>query len=225
MNSTDTHTRFNTGVHQLDHALHKLTHQVEWSCNDADSAHDFQHVLRVTHNAQRITEKEHGDPWVSVTAAWLHELFNHPKGHPESRMSGAVCAERAATLLSAQHWDTSVVAKVAEAIAEHPFSLGKIPTTLEGKILQDADRLDAIGAIGIARCFATTASMKRPFYHFEDPFAEHRELDDKNYGLDHFAAKLFKLAGSMHTPTARAMAVQRDAYMREFLKQLGDEIV
>jgi uncharacterized protein len=218
-------TRFKTGDSQLDLALEHLAPAVERACLDADSAHDFAHVLRVTQLAQRLTLAEHGDPWVSVTAAWLHELFNYPKGHPDSKLSGTVCAEHAEKLLSAHHWNAATIARVRTAIAEHPFSLGITPQTLEGKLLQDADRLDAIGAIGIARCFATSAAMKRPFYHTMDPFAERRALDDKTYGLDHFAAKLFKLAGSMHTESARVLAAKRDQFMRAYLQQLGAEIV
>jgi uncharacterized protein len=106
----------------------------------------------------------------------------------------------------------------------HPFSLGVVPTTIEAKVLQDADRLDAIGAIGIARCFATTSVMKRPFYNPEDPFCAKREPDDKSWGLDHFYRKLLRIQDQLHTETARTMARERTAFMQAFLDQLAREL-
>ena len=98
------------------------------------------------------------------------------------------------------------------------------PETLEAKVLQDADRLDAIGAIGVARCFATCADMKRPFYDPDDPRCEHRAPDDKLWGVDHFYKKLLRLEAGMHTATARSLAAERTRFMREFLDRLADEI-
>jgi uncharacterized protein len=91
-------------------------------------------------------------------------------------------------------------------------------------VLQDADRLDAIGAIGIARCFATGAVMRQPFYDPADPLCAQHEPDDKRWSVDHFYRKLLKLPGSMHTATARRMAEERGRYMQGFLEQLGREI-
>ena len=85
-----------------------------------------------------------------------------------------------------------------------------MPETIEGKVLQDADRLDAIGAIGIARCFATCAEMRVPFYNPDDPFCGVREPDDKRWGLDHFYRKLLRIPDGLHTATARAIAKDRN---------------
>jgi uncharacterized protein len=161
---------------------------------------------------------------VCETAALLHELFNHPKGHPESHRSGEVCAEHARALLREHGAAEHHVEAVGYAIAVHPFSLGVTPDTLEAKVLQDADRLDAIGAIGIARCFATCADMKRPFYDPDDPWCERREPDDKQWGVDHFAKKLLRLEGIFHTDRAREIARARTAFMRAYLDQLAGEI-
>ena len=98
------------------------------------------------------------------------------------------------------------------------------PKTLEAKVLQDADRLDAIGAIGIARCFATSADMKRPFYAPDDPFCRTRAPDDKQWGLDHFYKKLLRIGDGLHTQAARAIAGERIAFMRAFLDQLEREV-
>ncbi len=113
---------------------------------------------------------------------------------------------------------------VLDCIRFHSFSRGIVPSHIEGKIVQDADRLDAMGAIGMARLFATGAQMKRPFYHETDPFAEHRELDDKRYSLDHVYTKLLKLADTMHTPMAKAMAATRMEFINQYLQQLRAEL-
>jgi uncharacterized protein len=190
-----------------------------------DPAHDFAHVLRVTGNARRIAEAEGARLDVVLPATMLHELFNYPKGHPDSPCSGEVCAEHALVVLR----DEGVARELAEAIAtcirEHPFSRGVVPATLEGRVVQDADRLDAIGAIGVARCMATCAEMKRPFYAPVDPFCRAREPDDKAWGLDHFYAKLLRIPDALHTRAARAMAAERQAFMVAFLGQLEREIV
>ena len=113
---------------------------------------------------------------------------------------------------------------ICECIRVHAFSRGLVPDTIDGKILQDADRLDAIGAIGIARCFATCAEMAVPFYRSDDPFCDSREPDDKQWGLDHFYRKLLRIPDSLHTAAARAIAGDRVLFMYSFIKQLGREI-
>jgi uncharacterized protein len=161
---------------------------------------------------------------VVVPAAFLHELFNYPKDHPESARSGDVCAERAAELLEGAGWAAERIQAIAYSIRVHGFSRGVVPETLEARVLQDADRLDAIGAIGIARCFATCTSMGRPFYAPSDPFCDGREPDDKQWGIDHFYRKLLRLPAGMHTTTARAMAADRAAFMVSYLDQLRREV-
>ncbi|HEY2512628.1 MAG TPA: HD domain-containing protein, partial [Polyangiaceae bacterium] len=103
----------------------------------AEPAHDFSHVRRVTANARRIGQAEGADLDVVVPAALLHELFNYPKGHPESHRSGEVCAGQARDVLREAGCSDAIVERVATAIAEHPFSRGIVPGTLEGKVLQD----------------------------------------------------------------------------------------
>jgi uncharacterized protein len=190
----------------------------------AEPAHDFLHVLRVTASARRIAQVEGARLDVVLPAALLHELFNYPKGHPDSPRSGEVCAEEAREVLRSEGVETSVVDAIATCIAEHPFSRGIVPATLESKILQDADRLDAIGAVGIARCMATCAEMKRPFYSPVDPFARARAPDDKSWGIDHFYTKLFRIPERFHTATARALGTERVQAMQAFLSQLEREI-
>jgi len=190
----------------------------------AEPAHDYLHVRRVAANARTIAAAERVDPFVPVAAALLHELFNHPKGHPESHLSGEICAERAAEVLAREGCPADRIEPIAYAIRVHPFSRGIVPETIEAAILQDADRLDAIGAIGIARCFATCAEMKRPLYSRQDPFCTTREPDDKSWGIDHFYKKLLRIPEHLRTPTAKRIADARIQTMRAYLDALAIEL-
>lgn len=204
--------------------LERLAAIARARCENTGPAHDFDHVQRVVANATKISRAEGADLAVTVPAALLHELFNHPKGHPESHRSGEVCAEHARGVLREDGFDEDHLAAIAYAIEVHPFSRGITPTTLDAKVLQDADRLDAIGAIGIARCFATCTEMQRPFYNTEDPFCTRRPPEDKLWGIDHFYKKLLKIPDVLHTATAREMASRRVAVMRGYLDALAEEI-
>jgi uncharacterized protein len=202
----------------------RLRAAAEAKAANREPSHDFLHVLRVTENARRIGAAEGADLGVVLPAALLHELFNYPKGHPDSHLSGERCAEEAAALLRAEGFEPARIDAIAYCIRVHPFSRGIRPETLEGRVLQDADRLDSIGAIGVARCFATTADMRRPFYDPADPFCRARAPDDKLWGLDHFYRKLLKIPEGLYTPTARAMAAERARFLEAFLAQLASEI-
>lgn len=190
----------------------------------AEPGHDFLHVKRVTENARRIGEAEGANLAILLPATLLHELFNYPKNHPESHLSGDVCAEEAAAVLRSVGYPAELIEPICYCIRYHSFSRGVLPETLEGRIMQDADRLDAIGAIGIARCFSTGSQMGIPFYSEIDPFCREREPNDKAYSLDHFYRKLLRIPGTLHTETGRAMATQRVAFLQQFLDQLEQEL-
>lgn len=192
--------------------------------SSTDPAHDFLHVQRAVKNAQLILKDVPADAEVVIPAILLHELFNYPKSDPRSHLSGDICAERASVILQECRYPTTKRHMVLECIRFHSFSRGVVPDHIEGKIVQDADRLDAIGAIGVARLFATCAEMQRPFYNDSDPFAKHRELNDKAYGLDHFYTKLFTLANNMHTTVAKEIALKRTDFMIKYMEQLKSEI-
>lgn len=189
-----------------------------------EPAHDFFHVERVVANACTIGASEGADIAIVATAALLHELFSYPKGHPDSSKSGDVCATHARTLLESHRLEAPFVDAVTSAIADHAFSKGAVPDALTAQILQDADRLDAIGAIGLARMWATCADMKRPFYDPGDPFCDHRAPDDKVWGLDHVYKKLLRIPERLHTDAARRMAEARVVRMKTYLEGLRDEI-
>jgi uncharacterized protein len=209
----------------IDHEiLVRLEKAAAERCSNHEPAHDYLHVQRVVSSARHIALAEHADAFVVTAAALLHELFNYPKGHPDSPRSGDVCAEHAAVVLRDAGCASSRIEPIVYAIRVHSFSRGIVPDTLEGRVLQDADRVDAIGAIGIARCFATCAAMERPFYEASDPFCRQRAPNDKDFGVDHFYKKLLVIPDTLHTETAKGLAAPRMRFMREYLEQLGREI-
>jgi uncharacterized protein len=202
----------------------RLAREAEARLADAEPAHDFFHVTRVVQNARIIAGGEGADETISTVAALLHELFTYPKGHPESHRAGDVCAEHARALLEREDAPRSMIDPVASAIRDHAFSKGAIPQSLDARILQDADRLDALGAIGLARMWATCADMKRPFYAPDDPFCDARAPDDKAWGLDHVKKKLLVVPERLHTESARAIAERRVAFLRTYVDELRHEI-
>lgn len=205
--------------------LARLAETVAQRLPTHDPAHDWQHVCRVAANAARIAPTVGADGDIVLAAALCHELVSLPKDHPEAARSGALCAEAARRLLTDLDWSESESAAVAACIAVHGFAAGLAAPTPEARVLQDADRLDAIGAIGIARLFATCAALQRPFYDPADPFATEREPDDRRWGLDHVYRKLLRLPGQMHTAIARQMAESRLAFLQAYLAQLRQEIL
>jgi uncharacterized protein len=192
---------------------------------NADPAHDFSHILRVYENARQIGEKEGADMQVLFLSALLHDAGQGPKSAEKSQLNADVDSLKTAEeFLIAEGIPEDVREKILYAVDVHRFSKGIKPETLEARILQDADRLDALGAIGIARVFLTGGSLNRELYNSDDPFCKNREPDDKRWNLDHFYSKLLKLESGMHTETARAMAGERSAVMRRYLSDLQKEI-
>src|SRR5919204_3110743 len=207
--------------------LEQIKRTVELLLHNQSPAHDFQHILRVYRNAEMISKQEEGaDLDIVLAAALLHDLVVYPKGSNKTINSADESAEIAKEiLLEYKNYPIEKIEKVADAIRTHSYSKKLIPSTIEGKILQDADRLDAIGAIGIARTFSVGGSEKRAFYNVHDPFyRSSRELDDKQWTLDHFQTKLLKLRDLMHTRTAKKIAQQRTKFMMLFIRQLQKEI-
>ena len=190
-----------------------------------DAAHDDGHVARVVRQALRLAAAEGARLDVVLPAAWLHDCVVVPKDSPDRRRASRLAADEAVRLLAAWGWDTLPLGEIAHAIEAHSFSAGIEPRTLEACVVQDADRLDAIGAIGLARCLALGGAMGRPLMHPDDPFAEAREPDDRTWSLDHLPVKLLRLEGLMRTAAGRAEAAARTAWLRGFLAQLRGEVV
>jgi uncharacterized protein len=190
----------------------------------SDPAHDLSHIRRVVANTKRIGKAERAEMHVVVPAAWLHDVVKFGKDDPRNKQSARLAAEEASRYLRQERYPEKHIAAVAHAIEAHSFSGGTEPRTLEAKCVQDADRLDALGAIGIARTFATTGTMGRPLYCENDPWADWRELNDKEYALDHFEQKLFRVAETLKTDTGRAEGRKRAQFLREYVEQLQREI-
>jgi uncharacterized protein len=190
----------------------------------ADSAHDFSHIMRVYRSAKKIGKAEGADMQVLLFAALLHDVGAESKLTGASAESDALRLRIAEEFLMKNGLPEDLRNRVLYAIDVHRFSKGIVPTTLEAKILQDADRLDAIGAIGIARVFTTGGTMGRSMYNPGDPFCANREPDDRKWNLDHFFKKLLKLESGMHTETAKRIAKRRGNVMRQYLLDLQNEI-
>ena len=195
----------------------------EWGEN-GDSAHDVQHILRVVKAAKELAEKEEADSEVVIAAAWLHDCVIIPKNHPERKKASKLAADKAGRFLSEIHFPSAKIKPVKHAIEAHSYSAGIQPKSLEAKIVQDADRLDALGAIGIARCLMIGGKLNRVLYQPEDPFCEERKPDDGKWTIDHFYEKLFKLTEMMHTNSAKNEAKRRVRFMEEYLQKLKEEI-
>jgi uncharacterized protein len=190
----------------------------------SDPAHDITHVKRVVQNTLVLTEAESGNTAVSVPAAWLHDCVSVAKDSPLRKQASQLAAVEAVRFLESIRYPAGLLPQIYHAIEAHSFSANIPAETLEARIVQDADRLEALGAIGIARCFLTGGSMGTPLYEPSDPFARNRGLDDRSYTLDHFYCKLLGLADTMKTAAGKAEAVRRTDYMQAFLQNLAAEI-
>jgi len=190
-----------------------------------DASHDIHHARRVKQNAIAIATREgRGDHTTLIAAAYLHDIVNVPKNAPNRHQASRLSAEAALPILVKLKFDESAIAAIQHCIEAHSFSANMEPTTLEARILQDADRLESLGALGIARTFYIAAKLDSELFDGADPFAEHRPLDDKRFAIDHFKTKLLTLAGTMKTDAGRAIADERTATMRTFLAAMADEI-
>lgn len=189
-----------------------------------DAAHGLPHLQRVVNAAKQIGKAEGAAMAVVLPAAWLHDCVALPKDHPDRRHASRAAANRAVAFLREAGYPSEHLDAIHHAIEAHSFSAGIAPRTLEAQVVQDADRLDALGGIGLARTLAVGTALGRPLYDPVDPFCEHRSPDDRTYTLDHFYTKLLTLAGSMQTVTGRAEAERRTAFLRSFLEQLRSEL-
>ncbi len=205
--------------------LDKLKKRVKETLEGRDPAHDFQHIMRVYRNAELIGKKEGADMDILLPAVLLHDLVVYPKGSAKTSKSADDSADLAEKWLCGYGYPQDKIDRISYCIRTHSYSKRLVPSTLEGRILQDADRLDALGAIGIARTFSVGGLEKRSFYNPADPFWKTgRELNDREWTLDHFQKKLFRLKKSMHTKTAREIAKERSRFMESFIRQMKKEI-
>jgi uncharacterized protein len=212
----------------------------------ADGSHDIGHFRRVWRMSQRLQEMESGkandhagkandhadeagvpaDLEVLLAAAYFHDLISLPKNHPDRKKSSVLSAQKAGEILAHvfPQFPPDKIPAVQHAIEAHSFSAGIPALTLEAKILQDADRMEALGAIGIARTFYTAGFMHSRMFHETDPLGLDRPLDDTRFALDHFVLKLLKLPSMMQTGSGRKIAEQRAATLSAFRALIAQEI-
>ncbi|MBV9879219.1 MAG: HD domain-containing protein [Gemmatirosa sp.] len=191
---------------------------------NADAAHDVEHVRRVVANARRLAAAEGAPLDVVIPAAWLHDCVHVPKSSPDRARASALAAAEAARLLGDWGYPSALIPHVAHAVEAHSFTAGIAPRTVAARVVQDADRLDALGAVGIARTLMLGGAMGRPLYDPADPFCERRAPDDRASTIDHFYTKLLHLADRMQTAAGRAEAERRTATLHAFLDALRGEL-
>ncbi|EOW1853686.1 phosphohydrolase [Escherichia coli] len=191
-----------------------------------DAAHDLCHFRRVWATAQKLAADEDVDMLIILTACYFHDVVSLAKNHPQRQRSSLLAAEETRRILSAEFADfpSEKIDAICHAIAAHSFSAQITPLTVEAKIVQDADRLEALGAIGLARVFAVSGSLGMALFDGEDPFAQRRPLDDKRYALDHFQTKLLKLPQTMQTAKGKLLAQHNARFLVEFMAKLSAEL-
>lgn len=188
-----------------------------------DPSHDYLHIRRVVAAALEFALEEKAEMAVVLPAAYFHDFVNVPKNDPRRKEASRLSAAAAVEYLASVGYSTQYFDAIEHAITAHSFSANIPCETIEAKVVQDADRLDGLGAIGVARCFSTSTLMQRPYYDENDVLAENRAPDDKLFAVDHFFVKLFKTAETLQTKSARAEGARRVAFMKEFLQQLKAE--
>ncbi len=207
---------------ERDEDLSKLMRAVEARLDD-DPGHDSSHCVRVAFWTVRLGAGE-SCPRIAIAAALLHDVVNVPKNSPKRNRASELSAEVARDLLPRHGFDPAQVTEICRAIIDHSFSRGAVPTTPLGRALQDADRLEALGALGLFRTISTGTRMGAVYFHATDPWAENRELADTAYTVDHFFRKLLRLPDTLLTEAGRAEAHRRAEFLRAFLAQLGEEL-
>ncbi|MEM7720431.1 MAG: HD domain-containing protein [Pseudomonadota bacterium] len=190
-----------------------------------DSAHDIAHILRVWANVEKIAAQEGGDLTVLQAATLLHDCVWVDKASPDRSRASRLAAAKASQILAGLSWSEAQLNNVFHAIEAHSFSAAVQPETVEACVLQDADRLDAIGFIGVARCLGYSGERGAALYHPTDPAGAARPLDDTAYALDHFQTKLMKLGAQFQTETGKQLAQIRIDRLSLFYNCLLDEVL
>ncbi|MEY0336729.1 phosphohydrolase [Providencia stuartii] len=192
-----------------------------------DNAHDIFHLRRVWRTAQKIMEPiEQVNPLVVLAACYFHDFVSLPKNHLQRHQASSLSADKAVSVFQS-HFPSlpeHYYEPIAHCIITHSFSAQLEPKTIEAKIVQDADRLEALGAIGLARVFAVSGQLNRALFDANDPFAQNRPLDDTQWALDHFQQKLLKLPNTMQTSMGRLLATQNANYLVQFMAKLSAEL-
>jgi uncharacterized protein len=194
-----------------------------------DVVHDEAHIVRVVKRALRYAERngDTGDQECIIIGAVLHDLVNVPKNSPDRSKASIMSADKSLRLLEQRvGLDRSDprADKIYNIIAAHSWSANIEPTSHEAMAVQDADRMESLGVLGLARMFAGGGSYGRPLFHPLDPFAQDREPDDQMFSLDHYYVKLDKLPETMRTIKGRQDALRLHLRMKAFMEDLKEEL-
>lgn len=173
------------------------------------TGHDYFHIERVVRTAVQIAQQENADLFLVELAAWVHDVGDYKLNNGIDKSE-----EQIAVILRPLHLPQETISKVLEIVSQVSFSKGKTAESLEAKIVQDADRLDALGAIGLARVFAYGGSKQREIYNPQDP---------EGTTIQHFYDKLLTLKDRMNTTSGKAMAADRHRFLEDFLEQFYKE--
>ena len=190
-----------------------------------DPAHDIGHIKRVTNLAILISEKDsEGDPYVLIPAVLFHDAVTYRKDDPRNKYATEESAKFAENILKEINYPEHLINHVKQCILECSFSKNLKPTSIESAILQDADRLEATGAISLMRTFSSGGQMQRPFYNTEDPFREKSSPENTEFSLDLLYKRLFVVTGMMNTKTGKEIALRRNQFLKDFENELKQEL-
>lgn len=205
----------------MEELVKRIEEKVKGIFEKDSSGHDWWHIHRVVTNALKIQAKEGGDRDLIYLSALLHDVGDH-KFHKEENAQEVLISE----MMQEENCSPDLIRKVLSIVKQVSFKGGKENNdlaSLEAKIVQDADRLDAIGAIGIARAFAFGGNRNRLMYHPDVAPKDFKNFEeyknDNGHTINHFYEKLLLLKDKMQTTTGRKIAQQRHDYMEGFLKQ------
>lgn len=190
------------------------------------TGHDWYHIDRVRKNALKIQEKEGGNRVVVELAALLHDVSDHKFNGGDFDL-GATIAKEMMEKYGVDEATIDAVAYIVKNVSYKGSGEGDTMESLEGRIVQDADRLDAMGAIGIARTFAYGGSVGSPIYDPKIPPKTNQSKEsyvkDRSHTINHFYEKLLLLKERMHTVAGKEMAIERTEFMKDFLEQFYKE--
>lgn len=213
-------------LERLEKDLWRIVHS-ELPTNDP--SHDPQHIRRVLAAVKKIQENEGGDLEILIPAALFHDIVIYPKNDPRSKLASQESADFAERILEHYNGYTfprEKIAHVARCIKECSWSnRHETPaSSLESRILQDADRLEATGALSIMRTFTSGGQMNRPLYNHLDPFCIQGVPQGVSCSMDLFYQRLLQVEETLHSKTAKRIARHRTHFLKAFLLQTEREL-
>lgn len=192
--------------------------------DNGDPSHDWSHIIRVISLCDKLSSNLDVNARILVPAAVLHDVVNVPKDSIHRSNASTLAANKAKLILKDFDFNKNELESIGQIIIEHSYSANHKASSIESEILQDADKLDSLGAIGLMRWSTVGTRMGAAYYHPEQPFSSTRKIDDKKYSVDHFEAKLFNIYEKLNTEAAKVEGKIRQSFMQSFINQLKSEI-